>query len=91
MDKIIDFVRDTATAACSAALKCGASVSKKAATLIKRGIKSLVNKRECNKGEKKCPCTALLTKLRPVMKTTMLAAGVVALVSGLCFFLSKKK
>lgn len=91
MDKVIDFVRDTATATFSAVLKCGAAVCKKATALIKCGAKSLVKKCGCKKGEKKCPCTALLEKLRPVMKITMIAAGAVALVSGLCFFLSKKK
>ena len=91
MDKVINFVRDTATAVCSAALKLGAAASKKAVALLAQCGKALQRQRKCAKKEKACPCTALLEKLRPTMKIVMLAACATALVSGLCFFLGKKK
>ena len=91
MDKFIDFVKDTATTVCSTALKLGAEVSKKVVALVRQGGKALAQKCPCAKGEKECPCTALLEKLRPAMKIVMLCTGAVALVSGLCFFLGKKK
>ena len=91
MDKAIDFVKDTAKTVCSVVLDFGAAVSKKAVALAEKGGKALMKKCPCAKSEKECPCTALLEKLRPAMKIVMLCTGAVALVSGLCFFLGKKK
>lgn len=91
MDKFIDFVKDTATAVCSAALKLSAQVSKKTVALARQGVKALMKNSNRADAEEVCPCTALLGKLQPTMKIVMLCAGAVTLVSGLCFFLGRKK
>ena len=93
MDKTVDFVRDTSVAICSGALDFCAAVSKKALALAEKGKNALKGKcsNEEVQEEPTCPCTALLQKWHPTMKIVMLAASAVALVSGLCFFLGKKK